>query len=103
MLYGPNTNNGSILFMIECQVAYVLRHVQHMDDAGIAWMDVRPDVMDEYNRALQHDMDEVDVWNASCNGYYRGPTGRIVTQWPHSMTEYERRTAAPDFDAYSTG
>ena len=27
MLYGPNTNNGSILFMIECQVAYVMRQL----------------------------------------------------------------------------
>jgi cation diffusion facilitator CzcD-associated flavoprotein CzcO len=103
MLYGPNTNNGSILFMIECQVAYVLRHLRRMSDEGLSWIDVRPDVMDAYNRALQSDMDEVDVWNASCNGYYRGPTGRIVTQWPHNMAEYERRTREPDFDAFTTG
>ena len=27
MLYGPNTNNGSIISMIECQVDYLLRHL----------------------------------------------------------------------------
>ena len=31
MLYGPNTNNGSIIFMIECQVEYVMR------DAATRW------------------------------------------------------------------
>ena len=29
MLYGPNTNNGSILFMIEYQVGYVMRAPTH--------------------------------------------------------------------------
>ncbi|HEY5173576.1 MAG TPA: NAD(P)/FAD-dependent oxidoreductase [Acidimicrobiia bacterium] len=102
MLYGPNTNNGSILFMIECQVGYVLRHLHRMDTHGLASIDVRVDVMDEYNHALQDDLDAVEVWNAGCNGYYRGPTGRIVTQWPHTMTEYQGRTDRADFDAYDS-
>ena len=102
MLYGPNTNNGSILFMIECQVAYAMRQLARLDREHLAWIDVRPDVMDAYNRALQEDLDHVDVWAASCNNYYRGPSGTIVTQWPHTMSEYETRTASPDDDAYET-
>ena len=35
----------------------------------------------------------VPVWNAGCNGYYRTPSGRIVTQWPFSMTEFRERSA----------
>ena len=100
MLYGPNTNNGSILYMIEHQVEYALRHLERMRDDELASIDVRPDVVAAYNVGLQHDLDAVDVWNAGCNGYYRGPNGKIVTQWPHSMTEYEARTRKPDFDAY---
>ncbi|MEX1007633.1 MAG: NAD(P)/FAD-dependent oxidoreductase [Acidimicrobiia bacterium] len=102
MLYGPNTNNGSILFMIECQVAYIMRQLARLDDEALAWIDVRPDVMAVYNRSLQDDLDHVEVWNASCNNYYRGPSGRIVTQWPHTMSDYEARTAKPDDDAYET-
>ena len=64
MLYGPNTNNGSILFMIECQVAYVMRQLARLDNEALAWIDVRPEVMAEYNRALQDDLDQVDVWSA---------------------------------------
>ncbi len=100
MLYGPNTNNGSLLYMIEQQVAYTMRHLERMRDEHLTWIDVRPEVMDAYNRALDDDLDAVEVWQASCNNYYRGPNGRIATQWPHNMTEYARRTAAPDFDAY---
>lgn len=41
-----------------------------------------------------------EVWNVGAADYYRGPSGRIVTQWPHSMSEYEARTSKPDPDAY---
>jgi cyclohexanone monooxygenase len=100
MLYGPNTNNGSIIYMIECQVDYVMQVLQRMDDDDLASIDVKREVMDDYNEALQHALARVDVWQAGCNGYYRVPSGRIVTQWPHSMTEYRARTERPDFDVF---
>jgi len=100
MLYGPNTNNGSIIYMIECQVDYLMQLVQRMDEEGIAAIDVKRAVMDEYNVALQDDLAGVEVWQAGCHGYYRVPSGRIVTQWPHSMTEYRSRTQRPGLDAF---
>jgi cyclohexanone monooxygenase len=102
MLYGPNTNNGSIIYMIECQVDYVMQMLRQMDERGLAWVDVRDDVMSDYNVALQKDLAGVDVWQAGCNGYYRVPSGRIVTQWPHSMSEYHDRTRRADLDAFET-
>jgi cation diffusion facilitator CzcD-associated flavoprotein CzcO len=98
MLYGPNTNHGSIIFMIECQVAYVVRMLSRMRDQAIAAVDVRPEVMAAYNEQLQRDLDEVTVWSAGCHQYYRGPSGRIVTQWPHSMYRYQSLTEAPVAD-----
>jgi hypothetical protein len=65
-----------------------------MDRSGVAWIDVRREVMDAYNEALQRDLDRVGVWQAERGGYYRGRSGRIVTQWPHSMAEYCDRLAA---------
>lgn len=103
MLYGPNTNNGSILFMIECQIAYVLRALERLDRDGLVWMDVRPEAMAEYNRAIQADLDHVEVWHQSCNNYYRGLSGSIVTQWPHTMAEYSARTTATDDEVYEVG
>ena len=64
-------------------------------------MDIKQDVMDDYNRRLQHDLDHVEVWSAdACHNYYRNGAGRIVTQWPHGMGKYREWTSAPDPDAY---
>ena len=101
MLYGPNTNNGSIIYMLECQAEYAVRAVQWLDADDLASIDVKPDVEAEYNDALQHDMSSVGVWAAgNCHNYYRGAGGQIVTQWPHSMSEYRRRTETIDVDAF---
>jgi cation diffusion facilitator CzcD-associated flavoprotein CzcO len=101
MLYGPNTNNGSILFQIECQVDYTLRHLRGMDEERLAWIDVKEEVMEDYDSRLQRDLDAVEVWAAAaCHNYYRNPSGRIVTQWPHGMGTYRDWTSKPDRDAY---
>ena len=96
MLYGPNTNHGSIITMIEYQVDYVLRMLDRMDREGLAWVDVRPETVKAYDERIQRDLDAVTVWDAGCHQYYRVPSGRIVTQWPHSMFTYREWTTAPD-------
>jgi cation diffusion facilitator CzcD-associated flavoprotein CzcO len=53
MLYGPNTNNGSILEMIEYQVNHVLAHVDRIDREGLAWVDVKPEAQARYNEKVQ--------------------------------------------------
>lgn len=103
MLYGPNTNNGSILTMIEHQVEHILGHVKRLAHEGIAWIDVKPEPMARYNAEVQHAIGGIEVWNAGCNGYYRSPSGRVVTQWPFSMTEFHDRTATIDPDAFEVG
>jgi cation diffusion facilitator CzcD-associated flavoprotein CzcO len=104
MLYGPNTNHGSIITMIEYQVGYVMRMLERMQREGLAWVDVRPEAVKEYDEQIQRDLDEVTVWDAGCHQYYRVPSGRIVTQYPHSMYTYRDRLEAPEAeDAYELG
>jgi cation diffusion facilitator CzcD-associated flavoprotein CzcO len=100
MLYGPNTNNGSILTMLESQVDYAVRQLQRLADQQLAWLDVRPEPAERFNEDVQAAIGRVRVWQADCNGYYRTPSGRVVTQWPYTMTEYRERTMKPDDDAY---
>ena len=100
MLYGPNTNNGSILAMIESQVEYALRLTSRIAHEQLAWLDVHAEPMERYNDEIQRAIAGVRVWQAGCSGYYRTPSGRVVTQWPHSMTEYRTRTQKPDADIY---
>ncbi|MGO8871279.1 MAG: flavin-containing monooxygenase [Acidimicrobiales bacterium] len=100
MLYGPNTNNGSILTMIESQVAHIVAHLERLVEEDLAWVDVTAQAMHDYNEDIDRTMAAVEVWQAGCNGYYRTPTGRIVTQWPFSMSEFHRRTETIDVGAF---
>jgi cation diffusion facilitator CzcD-associated flavoprotein CzcO len=100
MLYGPNTNNGSILSMLESQVNYVLKKIQKIANEDLAWIDIRPEPMERYNEEVQRAIAGVKVWQADCNGYYRTPGGRVVTQWPYSMSEFQNRTTHPEADVF---
>jgi hypothetical protein len=89
--------------MLECQVGYIVRHIRQMHDEGATVIEVKADVQAGYNEQLQRDLDRVEVWQrGACHGYYRSTTGRIVTQWPHTMTTYRELTERPDLDAYVT-
>jgi len=103
MLYGPNTNNGSLLYMIECQIDYIVRHIRWMEEQDLSWIDIRRDVMEEYDTKLQTDIADVKIWTAGCHNYYRNATGRNVTQYPHNMTVYTQDTTRADWDAFHCG
>jgi cation diffusion facilitator CzcD-associated flavoprotein CzcO len=102
MLYGPNTNQGCILFMIEQQVQYIMRQLGRIEQEKLAWLDVRAEVMASYNDELQKEVAQVDVWQAACGGdfYYRSKSGRFVTNFPGTMDDFVDRTHAPDAQAY---
>ncbi|MBM4259207.1 MAG: NAD(P)/FAD-dependent oxidoreductase [Deltaproteobacteria bacterium] len=102
MLYGPNTNQGSIIFMLEQQVDYIMRQIKRMEAEKLAWIDVRPEVMTAFNNQLQKDIGKVDVWQAQCGNdfYYRSSSGRLVTQWPHSMDAFVEQTHQEDRKAF---
>ncbi len=101
-LYGPNTNNGSIITMIEFQVDHVVALVKRIKEEGLAWLDVRPEAMALYNEEIQKAIGEVSVWQANCNHYYASASGRIVTQYPHSMTTFKQAAAAVSPDVFET-
>ena len=52
-LYGPNTNPvvGSVVFVLECQVNYVVKAIGAMLEHGWSTMECRRDVHDAYNAA----------------------------------------------------
>jgi cation diffusion facilitator CzcD-associated flavoprotein CzcO len=103
MLYGPNTNQGCILVMIEEQVKYIIRRLETMRAEGVVMSDIKKDVMRKFNDKLQDDIKGIDVWQHACGNdfYYRaGPSGRFVTQWPKSMDDFARETAKLDGNCY---
>jgi len=92
MLYGPNTNLGhnSIIFMIEAQSRYITRAVRELRDDGLAWIDVRADVMDRYNTRLQKNADGT-VWVADCDSWYKNEHGVVTNNWPAFTVSYWKR------------
>jgi len=104
MLYGPNTNGGnSIILMLEFQVEYALRLIEEADAANVDWLDVRRPVMDDFNTALQEELEQVAVWQSGANDYYRGPSGKIVTQWPRSFAVYKEQVEKDGLSSFETG
>ncbi len=102
MLYGPNTNQGSLITMIEWEVDHAIRHIERIVDENLAWIDVRADLQAAYNEQMQKDIEAVEPWMDGCNGYYRHPSGRVVTQWPKRMSDYRDLIATIDPGAYET-
>ena len=102
MLYGPNTNQGSLITMIEWEVDHAVDHIQRIVDENLAWVDVRADLQAAYNEQMQKDIEAVEPWTDGCNNYYRHESGRVVTQWPKNMTAYRELISEIDPDAFET-
>lgn len=100
MMYGPNTNNGSIIFNLEVQADYVVRHLRQMDSRGLRWIAPREEAFAAYNAALQADIARVVPWQNATSNYYRAASGLNVTQYPHGMKTYAAMMSLPDFADY---
>jgi hypothetical protein len=99
LLYGPNTNLGhnSIIFMIECQVRYVMRCLDELGRRGARWLDVKRDAMARSNAELQRALAKT-TWSSDCNSWYKTSDGKITNNWSGRTAEYWRATRKPNFD-----
>jgi len=52
ILYGPNTNLGhnSIIFILECQVSYVLSCVKAIISKNLKSINLKPDILEQYQK-----------------------------------------------------
>ncbi|WP_408899494.1 flavin-containing monooxygenase [Nocardioides sp. R1-1] len=94
VLYGPNTNLGgsSIIGMLEAQARYVAQAVGAIAERGP--LEVREERAATYDEEMQRRLAH-SVWS-SCASWYREPGGRVTTNWPGTVREYQRRTARLD-------
>jgi cation diffusion facilitator CzcD-associated flavoprotein CzcO len=90
MLYGPGTNGGEIVTMLESQSEYAVRVVKRMRRERVTAVEVRRVFDRWWNRWLQHKMHGTS-WEKS-NNYFKAPTGKIVTQWPIGCVAYRYLT-----------
>ncbi|HEX6492812.1 MAG TPA: alpha/beta hydrolase fold domain-containing protein [Candidatus Dormibacteraeota bacterium] len=101
LMYGPNTNlgAGSIIHMLESQMAWVLGALTEMTRRPGAVLDVRGSAQSAFDREVQERL-RTSVWQSGCTSWYRTRSGRVVNNWPGLMSEYRRRTRNFDTAAY---
>jgi 4-hydroxyacetophenone monooxygenase len=102
-LYGPNTNiviNGSIVYFSECGVRYILGLVELLLAGRHRAADVRKDVHDAFNEAVDAE-NRLMAWGWSdVNSWYKNEHGRVAQNWPFTLLEYWQRTLEPDPEDY---
>ena len=102
LLSGPNTGIGhtSLLVMIEAQIRYVTQCLETVRRLGYDTVEVRPEVMDAFNRELHAKMDKT-VWNSGgCQSWYLDAQGRNTTLWPDFTWRFRLKTRRFDADSY---
>ncbi|MDT5219217.1 MAG: hypothetical protein QOF15_1322 [Mycobacterium sp.] len=101
LIYGPNTNLGSssIILMMEQQARYIRQITQELDRCGVPRaFEVRRDVEESYDAAIQSRLDS-GVWT-TCESWYRTESGRVTTNWPGLVHEYQHRTHIAALEDY---
>jgi cation diffusion facilitator CzcD-associated flavoprotein CzcO len=95
-MYGPNTNlgAGSIIYMIERQARYIRQAVEHLAKPDVSYLDVDSAVEARYDEEIQSRLAK-SVWTM-CSSWYRQDDGRVPTNWPGLVSEYDRRTKTLD-------
>jgi cation diffusion facilitator CzcD-associated flavoprotein CzcO len=102
LLLGPNTGlgHGSMVYMIESQIQYVLDALRVMRERDLETVEVEQATVDRYNGRLERQI-EGTVWNTGCSSWYLDHTGRNATQWPDWTWRFRQRTARFDPSEYA--
>ena len=101
LLMGPNTGLGhnSMVFMIESQVAYVVKLLKAMRSTGVSTARVKRDVQTAYNDKLATMLAKT-VWSSGCKSWYQTDDGKQAVLWPGSTVSYWRKTRRPELRHY---
>jgi cation diffusion facilitator CzcD-associated flavoprotein CzcO len=101
MIYGPNTNLGhnSIVFMLECQVAHVMRCLRRLRVENGQAIEVAAAPFERYNARLQRRTRQTVF--AGCNSWYLDAQGRHTVNWPGFTTTYRWLTCHAGLGAYA--
>ncbi len=93
VMVGPNLGNGhtSVFLPVEAQAGYIADAITTAKQAGIEAIEVRRDVHEAWNKAVQRGL-QGTVWNAGgCASYYLDATGTNSTIYPWTTFDLQRR------------
>lgn len=100
-IIGPNSRvaNNSIVFMIEAQVHYVIKCIEHMNREGATAIEATAERQRSYNAELQERMQKT-VFVSGCRNWYRSADGRNPILWPGFAFRYWMRARTVEPEAY---
>lgn len=92
-IMGPNTGPGhtSVLIYTEAQINYIMQAIDSLKEHKLKYVDVRQDVMDEYNIGLQKRMKHTVWTSGSCVSWYLNADGTNHALYPGFAAEYCHR------------
>ena len=89
IMYGPNTNAGSIMALAEWQAKAVARTVRRMSRRGMSRIDTPRHTISRYVAWVDNRLSKyTKAQDAGCNNYFHATNGRNVTQWPGNPGVY---------------
>ncbi|KAK9709856.1 hypothetical protein K7432_008753 [Basidiobolus ranarum] len=93
MLLGPNTGLGhnSVMFMIECQVNYVIKVISEMMKRDYSTVDVKTSAQEKYDSEIQQSLKK-SVWVSNCRSWYKNSEGIVTALWSGNCIDYWRAT-----------
>ena len=102
-LYGPNLqpgHGGSLIFVVEMQVRYIMDMIQKMLQDNIGAVEIRKEVHDEYNDKVDLAHEQM-VWaHPGMTSYYRNERGRIVVNSPWRNVDFYQMTREANLEEY---
>jgi len=102
-MLGPNSgpaHGGSVIFQSECQSRYISTCLIEMIERGIAAIDVRQDVHDDYIRKVDAEHETMIWTHPGMTTYYRNKSGRVFSAMPWRFVDYWAMTHDADLDRY---
>ncbi|MBI5261828.1 MAG: NAD(P)/FAD-dependent oxidoreductase [Bradyrhizobium sp.] len=102
-MLGPNSgpaHGGSVIFQSECQSRYISACLVEMIERGVAAIDVREDVHDDYIRRVDAEHEAMIWTHPGMTTYYRNKSGRVFSAMPWRFVDYWRMTHDPELNQY---
>jgi len=104
-LYGPNLqpgHGGSLIFVVEMQVRYIMDVIQKMLDQNVGAVEIRQDVHDGYNEDVDNAHEKMVWTHPGMTSYYRNERGRIVVNSPWRNVDFYQMTREALLEEYVT-
>lgn len=105
VLYGPNTqpgHGGSIVYGGELTIGYVIDAIRRMITDGLGALEIRKDVFEDYNDAVDRAHANMVYTHPGVSSYYTNSRGRCVVNYPFRTIDYFMRARAVDIDEFLT-